>query len=40
MKFSEDVYLKAENALKKRQENAEKLADMRRKQLSTKIPEL
>ncbi len=40
MKFSENVYLKAEAELKKRQENAEKLADMRRKQLLIKLPEL
>ena len=40
MKFSEDVYLKAENELKKRRDNAEQLADMRRKQLINKLPEL
>ena len=40
MKFSEDVYLKAESELKKRRDNAEQLADMRRKQLLTKLPEL
>ena len=40
MKFSEDVYIKAEAELKKRRDNAEQLADMRRKQLITKFPEL
>ena len=40
MKFSEDVYIKAEAELKKRQENAEKLAEMRRKQILNKHPEL
>ena len=40
MKFSEDVYIKAEVELKKRQENAEKLAEMRRKQILNKHPEL
>ena len=40
MKFSEDVYLKAENELKKRRDNAEQLAEMRRKQLVNKMPEL
>ncbi len=40
MKFSEDVYLRAEVELKKRQKNAEDLAEMRRKQLITKIPEI
>ncbi len=40
MKFSEDVYIKAEAELKKRRDNAEQLADMRRKQLIAKFPEL
>lgn len=40
MKFSEDVYIKAEAELKKRRDNAEQLSDMRRKQLITKFPEL
>lgn len=40
MKFSEDVYIKAEAELKKRRDNAEQLAEMRRKQLVTKFPEL
>ena len=40
MKFSEDVYIKAETELKKRRDNAEQLSDMRRKQLITKFPEL
>ena len=40
MKFSEDVYMKAEAELKKRRDNAEQLSDMRRKQLITKFPEL
>ena len=40
MKFSEDVYIKAELELKKRQENAEELAEIRRKQLLVKFPEL
>lgn len=40
MKFSEDVYIKAEAELKKRQENAEQLAEMRRKQILNKHPEL
>ena len=40
MKFSEDVYIKAEAELKKRRDNAEQLSDMRRKQLLTKFPEL
>ena len=40
MKFSEDVYIKAEAELKKRRDNAEQLADMRRKQILNKHPEL
>ena len=40
MKFSEDVYIKAEAELKKRRDNAEQLSDMRRKQLIAKFPEL
>ncbi len=40
MKFSEDVYMRAELELKKRQNNAEELAEMRRKQIITKIPEI
>ena len=40
MKFSEDVYIKAEAELKKRRDNAEQLSDIRRKQLITKFPEL
>ena len=40
MKFSEDVYIKAEAELKKRRDNAEQLSDMRRKQLILKFPEL
>ncbi|MBR2877092.1 MAG: ATP-binding protein [Clostridia bacterium] len=40
MKFSEDVYIKAEAELKKRRDNAENLAEMRRKQIANKHPEL
>ena len=40
MKFSEDVYIKAEVELKKRRDNAEQLAEMRRKQILNKHPEL
>ncbi|MBO5858102.1 MAG: ATP-binding protein [Clostridia bacterium] len=40
MKFSEDVYIKAEAELKKRRDNAEQLAEMRRKQILNKHPEL
>ncbi len=40
MKFSEDVYIKAEIELKKRRENAEQLAEKRRRQILNKHPEL
>ena len=40
MKFSEDVYIKAEAELKKRRDNAEQLAEMRRKQILNKHPQL
>ena len=40
MKFSEDVYIKAEIELKKRRENAEQLAEKRRRQILNKQPEL
>lgn len=40
MKFSEDVYIKAELELKRRRESAEELAEVRRKQLLVKFPEL
>ena len=40
MKFSDIIYSKAENILKSRREQAEKLADMRRKEFIAKYPEL
>lgn len=40
MKYNEATYLKAETELKSRQENAEKLAAARKKELSVKFPEL
>ncbi len=40
MKFSDIIYSKAENILKSRREQAEKLADMRRKEFISKYPEL
>lgn len=40
MKFSEMIYSKAENELKSRREQAEKLADLRRKEFVAKYPEL
>ena len=40
MKFSDIIYSKAENILKSRREQAEKLADMRRKEFFAKYPEL
>ena len=40
MKFSEIIYQRAENELKNRREQAERLADMRRKEFLGKHPEL
>lgn len=40
MKFSEDVYIKAELELKKRRDNAEDLAEKRRAQIIKQYPEL
>ena len=40
MKFSEIIYQKAEAELKNRREQAERLADMRRKEFLGKNPEL
>ena len=40
MRFSDIIYSKAENILKSRREQAERLADMRRKEFIAKYPEL
>lgn len=40
MKFSEIIYQKAEAELKNRRDQAERLADMRRKEFLSKNPEL
>ena len=40
MKFSEIIYQRAENELKNRREQAEKLASVRRKEFIAKNPEL
>mgnify|MGYP003290466852 FL=1 len=40
MKYSDIIYSKAENILKSRREQAERLADMRRKEFISKYPEL
>ena len=40
MKFSEIIYQRAENELRTRRQQAERLADMRRKEFIEKFPEL